>query len=142
MTDEINLNVYDARDKCRTPFQWNSKAHAGFTSGNNPWLPVQSDYETVNLELQKDDPKSHYTLYKKLTTLRKDLTMIHGDFKIRAINKNVFTYQRYLKEHDTFIVIINMGSDSQVIDLNVAFADLPSNAIAEIVTPNAKILEG
>lgn len=31
--------------------QWDGKANAGFTEGNSSWLPVNSDYHGVNVEV-------------------------------------------------------------------------------------------
>lgn len=31
--------------------QWNGKVNAGFTEGNSSWLPVNSDYQSVNVEV-------------------------------------------------------------------------------------------
>lgn len=31
--------------------QWDGKVNAGFTEGNSSWLPVNSDYQSVNVEV-------------------------------------------------------------------------------------------
>lgn len=31
--------------------QWDGKPNAGFTEGNSSWLPVNPDYESVNVEV-------------------------------------------------------------------------------------------
>lgn len=31
--------------------QWNGNLNAGFTKGNSSWIPVNSDYESVNAEV-------------------------------------------------------------------------------------------
>lgn len=31
--------------------QWNGKVNAGFTEGNSSWIPVNSDYQSVNVEV-------------------------------------------------------------------------------------------
>ena len=46
-----------SRDSARTPMQWNTETHAGFTTGT-PWLPVSDDYMTVNAETEEKDPDS------------------------------------------------------------------------------------
>lgn len=35
----------------RTPMQWNSEKHAGFTNGDKPWLPVNENYKEINVEV-------------------------------------------------------------------------------------------
>src|SRR5690606_21820962 len=39
------------RDPCRTPMQWSTSRHAGFTEGE-PWLPVAPDYVDKNVDVQ------------------------------------------------------------------------------------------
>lgn len=37
------------RDGERTPMQWNDAINAGFNAGTRPWLPVSSNYASVNV---------------------------------------------------------------------------------------------
>ena len=59
-----------SRDNARTPFQWNSGKNAGF-SEVTPWLRVNPNYTTINLESQRNDPDSVYQYYRALIALRK-----------------------------------------------------------------------
>jgi alpha-glucosidase len=38
------------RDEVRTPMQWDGTKNAGFSSSLKSWLPVNPDYQTVNVE--------------------------------------------------------------------------------------------
>ncbi len=71
------------RDNARTPFQWTSGENAGFTTGK-PWLRVNPNKSTINLEAEQADPDSVWHYYKKLIALRKDPayaeTLVYGDF--------------------------------------------------------------
>ena len=41
------------RDAARSPMQWTSDAYSGFSVNNSqPWLPVNDNYTTVNVEVQ------------------------------------------------------------------------------------------
>lgn len=57
------------RDPERTPMQWDSSPHAGFTKGK-PWLPVSPDYTSYNVETERGDPTSMLTLFRELLALR------------------------------------------------------------------------
>ena len=52
-----------SRDAFRTPMQWNSKEHAGF-SNSKPWLPVSRDYQLFYAESELQDEQSILHLYK------------------------------------------------------------------------------
>ena len=46
-----------SRDNARTPMQWDGGMNASFTAGT-PWLPVHSDFDTVNALAESGDPGS------------------------------------------------------------------------------------
>ena len=43
------------RDPQRTPMQWDASPSAGFSDGV-PWLPVASDYQQINVAVERQDP--------------------------------------------------------------------------------------
>ncbi len=81
--DALNVLIKHSRDNARTPFQWSSEAHAGFSTAN-PWLLVNPNYKKINLEAQKKDDDSVFNFYKELIALRKDPeytdTFVYGKF--------------------------------------------------------------
>jgi len=58
------------RDPARTPMQWNTSLHAGFTT-HQPWLPVSPDYSRINVARETGDPHSLWSLYRRLLELRR-----------------------------------------------------------------------
>ncbi|EPJ0238517.1 alpha,alpha-phosphotrehalase, partial [Vibrio parahaemolyticus] len=57
-----------SRDNSRTPMQWNSQKHAGFTEGT-PWLEVAQNYSEINAEAAVADLNSVFYFYKRLIEL-------------------------------------------------------------------------
>lgn len=49
-----------SRDPARTPYHWDSSTSAGFSTNTSTWLPIAQDYREINLEAQKEAPRSHY----------------------------------------------------------------------------------
>ena len=49
---------------------WDSSPNAGFSAAT-PWLPVAPDYQTADVQAQRDDPTSMLTLYHRLIALRR-----------------------------------------------------------------------
>ncbi|SFC62645.1 oligo-1,6-glucosidase [Halobiforma haloterrestris] len=62
-----------SRDNARTPMQWSDEPHAGFTGeegDGEPWLPVNDDYESVNVAAARADGDSIWHYYRELIDLR------------------------------------------------------------------------
>jgi alpha-glucosidase len=58
------------RDPERTPMQWDAGKNAGFTTGR-PWLPISADAPRVNVEAQRDDPRSMLSFTRGVIALRR-----------------------------------------------------------------------
>jgi glycosidase len=113
------------RDKCRTPNQWSPKKNAGFTSEEVvPWLPVGSDYSTVNMEMELDDPFSILNLYRKLLSFRKTSEALQtGSLEfIDPVPDDCIAYQR-LAGAERLITAFNFGVTTARSDLH-KFGDL------------------
>lgn len=84
-----------SRDPVRTPFQWDDTDDAGFCQcgTNKTWLPVNDNYQTLNLALQKSRRKSTFKYYKELSHLRQDATMKEGKYD-SFVENEVFAYTR------------------------------------------------
>jgi alpha-glucosidase len=50
--------------------QWDGSARAGFTTGDS-WLPVSPATATVNVEAQRDDPRSMFSWFRTLIRERR-----------------------------------------------------------------------
>ncbi|KAK2591697.1 hypothetical protein QQS21_010609 [Conoideocrella luteorostrata] len=90
---EIRLK---ARDHSRSPIQWDSKSHGGFTTGI-PWMRVNDDYKHLNAKQQLSDPNSVLAYWKRVLRVRKNYsdTIIYGDFRLLDREHDaVFCYQR------------------------------------------------
>lgn len=135
-----------SRDNARTPFQWDSSANAGFTSGT-PWLNVNSNYTRINLENQKNDPDSVYQYYKRLLALRKDPTysetVIYGDL-IPAF-ENLDRVMAYYRKSDdlTLLVIGNYKTQPQTLTLPSQIKNIVLNNLPQLkMEGNEILLEG
>ena len=69
-----------SRDNARSPVQWDSSPHAGFTTGL-PWLPVNPNYPEINAADQWADPDSVLHHYRAVIALRHaEPAVVHGTF--------------------------------------------------------------
>lgn len=108
-----------SRDNARTPMQWNSREHAGFTTGK-PWLHVNPNYMDINVEAQEKDEDSVLSFYKKLTRLRKDPqyseTLVYGEFRpYLEKKKNLIAYERVGEKH--LLILGSFQNEERVVDL-------------------------
>jgi oligo-1,6-glucosidase len=95
-----------ARENGRTPFQWDDKQNAGFTTGT-PWLKVNPNYTTVNAAQQDKDPNSVLNYFRKMVKLRKDnLVLVYGKYTLLdKDNPNVYAYTRELDDKKVLVLL-------------------------------------
>jgi len=95
-----------SRDNARTPFQWDTIANAGFTSGT-PWIKVNPNYKTVNEAVEEKDPNSTLNYFRKMVQFRKNnLIMVYGKYELLdQDNPNVYAYTRELNGRKMLILL-------------------------------------
>ncbi|XP_032685970.1 maltase 1-like [Odontomachus brunneus] len=96
-----------SRDPVRTPFQWNSGLHAGFSNTKNKtWLPIHENYRTVNLHAQKSANESHYKVYRALTKLRETSDALKsGSVTTQVLNSTVLLVLRKTQKEAATLLI-------------------------------------
>lgn len=96
-----------ARDNGRTPFQWDTSPHAGFTTGE-PWIKVNDNYKKVNLAAQERSPSSLLNFVRYLIRLRKSLpVLVEGKYELLLPDHpDIYAYKRTIG-NDTCLVILN-----------------------------------
>src|SRR5579871_4254790 len=82
--DDLSL---PERNCARTPMQWSTEPHGGFTKDNRPSLPVIEKgpygYEHVNAAAQRRDANSMLNWTERIIRMRKEVPEIGwGDYKI------------------------------------------------------------
>ena len=99
------------RDHARTPMQWSSEDHAGFTTGK-PWILMDDDYKKNNVRAQLKDEDSVLKFYQRAITLRREHPVIYyGEVVFtNKKEKNLFTYYRKNQE-ETLFVEVNLSAD-------------------------------
>ncbi len=87
----------DGRDPERTPMQWDGSPGAGFTTGS-PWLPIAGNAYRVNVASQRDDPRSLFSLYRRVIRTRRGSAALRwGAYRSLPAARGVFAYVR---EHE------------------------------------------
>ncbi|XP_067141799.1 maltase A1-like [Centruroides vittatus] len=84
------VNPDKPRDVCRTPMQWNNSTSAGFSNSTNLWLPIQDDFETVNVENELQTSRSHLNVFRELVKLRSQPAIRFGKVYYLSEKPNMF----------------------------------------------------
>jgi alpha-glucosidase len=107
------------RDRARTPMQWDGTTHAGFTTGT-PWLPVSPDWRRINVAVEREDPQSLLSLYRRLIRLRRQSFALRlGTF--RCLDEGPRDCLIYVREWqgtgERMLVAINFSNRPQRVPL-------------------------
>ncbi|PSN19358.1 glucohydrolase [filamentous cyanobacterium CCP5] len=111
----VVVNEGDApppRDGARTPMQWDNSPQAGFSFGKDvePWLPVNPNYSSLNVEKALADPNSILNFYQQLIRIRQQSSALRrGSW--RSLVNYPHEHLVYLRETsaETVLVAINFS---------------------------------
>jgi maltose alpha-D-glucosyltransferase/alpha-amylase len=128
--DEIGMgdNVYlGDRNGVRTPMQWSGDRNAGFSDANPQrlYFPVITDpeyhYETVNVEVQRDNPNSIWWWVKRALSLRKSMPELsRGELEfVHNENPKVLTYLRTFGDRSV-LVVANLSRHTQPVEIDLS----------------------
>jgi alpha-glucosidase len=110
------------RDPERTPMQWDTTPHAGFTQGT-PWLPVAADYKAYNVQVERGQADSTLQLVRRLLQVRRATPALNvGRYEtVQTTAPDVFAY---LREADgrRMLIALNLGATEQRLDLSAVGA--------------------
>ncbi|RDW95191.1 alpha-glucosidase [Coleophoma crateriformis] len=102
-----------SRDNARTPMQWDTGPHAGFTSSSvQPWMNANTNFNAVNAASQVDDPASPFTYWSSMLATRKKYKdiFVYGDFNlVDETNEDIFAYTRKSEKGETMLVLCNFS---------------------------------
>jgi oligo-1,6-glucosidase len=132
-----------SRDNGRTPMQWNAAVNAGFTTGK-PWLPVNDNKASVNVEASEKDKNSILNFVRKMIGLRKDNkdVLVYGKYTLLdAANENIFAYTR-TDGKNTFLIVLNFTKniDATAIPKGFSLGEELINNLQPLKTEGANII--
>jgi maltose alpha-D-glucosyltransferase / alpha-amylase len=112
MGDDLSL---PERNCARTPMQWSTEPHAGFTKSDRPMLPVISDgaygYEHVNAAEQRRDPNSLLNWTERIIRMRKEVPEIGwGDFEVLSTRDPAIFAIRYDWRNNSVLFVHNLDA--------------------------------
>ena len=107
-----------ARDNVRTPMQWSADSQAGFSTGS-PWIKVNPNYQTINVEADRKNPDSIFHFYREMLAFRKKhKSLIYGSYtQVDGGRNDLYAYRR--EDADgSYLIVLNF-TDDPISDLPV-----------------------
>jgi alpha-glucosidase len=139
------------RDGARSPMQWNTSAHAGFSTAR-PWC-AGPDHDPVTVEGESNEPTSLLNLYRRLiTTRRRHPALSIGGYRPILASGDVLLFMRTHPNSSSVLVALNLGDQAAAAVLEgetlsgrvlvSAFADREGEAIEQEIDlrPNEGLL--
>ena len=118
------------RDNARTPMQWDDSENAGFSVSENPWIPLNPTYPSINVAKEEKEKNSILTYYKKAIALRKEVEALsYGDFEPLKTNGHTLAYFRSYKG-EMYLVLLNLSKRHQSLPKSI------STLVGEVLLSN------
>ncbi|XP_074142812.1 amino acid transporter heavy chain SLC3A1 [Sminthopsis crassicaudata] len=134
LREDVNES-YDTILLSKSPMQWDNSSNAGFSESNQTWLPINTDYEVLNVEVQKTQATSPLKLYQELSSLRlNELLLSRGWLCYLWHDDNFVVYMRELDGLDrVFTIVLNFG-DTAKVNLQALSIGFPEKASIKLST--------
>ncbi|XP_075235517.1 maltase A3-like [Lycorma delicatula] len=140
--DHNKGGVITNRDPERGPYPWNDSQNGGFSNNKFTWEVVNPSYWEMNLETQKKAEKSHYKVYKQLIDLRQKPTIQRGDLNLYVVSTWVLAFTRRLPGNESYVIVVNFGSEMEVILLKESIPNLPDKLSVAVSSINSGYKDG
>jgi maltose alpha-D-glucosyltransferase/alpha-amylase len=138
MGDNLDL---PERVCARTPMQWSTEPHAGFTKSDRPVVPVIDHgpygYEHVNAAEQRRDPNSMLNWVERIIRMRKEVPEIGwGNFTVIPTRNPALLVMRYDWRNNSVLFVHNLDSKPRELSFAAGSGDASDNLLVNLLTEN------
>lgn len=139
--DEIgmgdNLDLPE-RNCARTPMQWSTEPHAGFTESDRPCSPVIDrgpyGYEHINVAKQRRDTNSMLNWTERIIRMRKEVPEIGwGDFRVIATRDPAVLILRYDWRNYSVLFVHNLDEKPREVSFATGLAGDAGNLLINLL---------
>ena len=136
MGDDLKL---PERNCARTPMQWSTEPHAGFTKSDKPILPVISDgpygYQHVNAAEQRRDPNSLLNWTERIIRMRKEVPEIGwGDFEVLSTGNPAILAIRYDWRNNSVLFVHNLDAIPREVAFSTGLRGNEARVLVNLLT--------
>jgi maltose alpha-D-glucosyltransferase / alpha-amylase len=136
MGDDLAL---PERTCARTPMQWSTEPHAGFTKSDKPVVPVIDKgpfgYEHVNAAEQRRDPESMLNWIERIIRMRKEVPEIGwGDFAFVQTRDPAVLAIRYDWRNNSVLFVHNLSASPREVRFEVGIPGDQGKLLVNLLT--------
>jgi maltose alpha-D-glucosyltransferase/alpha-amylase len=136
MGDNLDL---PERVCARTPMQWSSEPHGGFTKSDKPVVPVIDTgaygFEHLNAAVQRRDPNSMLNWSERIIRMRKEVPEIGwGDFTVIDTRDDAVLIIRYDWRNNSVLFVHNLDDKPREINFAVGLKNDSDKLLVNLLT--------
>ncbi|HEY0423505.1 MAG TPA: alpha-amylase family protein [Rhodopila sp.] len=144
MGDDLDL---PERNCARTPMQWSTEPHAGFTESDRPCSPVIAEgpysFEHVNVAKQRRDPNSMLNWTERIIRMRKEVPEVGwGDFKVITTRDPAVLIIRYDWRNNSVLFVHNLDEKPREISFAAGIPGDPGKLLVNLLSEDHSQADG
>jgi maltose alpha-D-glucosyltransferase/alpha-amylase len=144
MGDNLDL---PERNCARTPMQWSTEPHGGFTKSDKPCSPVIDKgpygYDHVNVAKQRRDPNSMLNWTERIIRMRKEVPEVGwGDFKVIAARDPAVLIIRYDWRNNSVLFVHNLDEKPREISFATGLAGEAGKLLINLLSEDHSQADG
>jgi maltose alpha-D-glucosyltransferase / alpha-amylase len=136
MGDDLSL---PERVCCRTPMQWSTEPHGGFTKSDKPVVPVISDgpygFQHINAAKQRRDANSMLNWTERIIRMRKEVPEIGwGEFEVVKTGDDAVLGLRYDWRNNSVLFLHNLAGEAREIEFSTGLKGKARDDLINLLT--------
>ena len=136
MGDDLGL---PERNCARTPMQWSSEPHGGFTRADKPVVPVIAEgpfgYQHVNAAVQRRDPGSLLNWTERIIRMRKEVPEVGwGDFEVLPVRDPAIFAIRYDWRNNSVLFVHNLSDSPREVTFATGLRGKEGRILANVLS--------
>jgi maltose alpha-D-glucosyltransferase/alpha-amylase len=136
MGDDLSL---PERVCCRTPMQWSTEPHGGFTKSDKPVVPVISGgpygFQHVNAAEQRRDANSMLNWTERIIRMRKEVPEIGwGTFEVLDAGDDAVLAMRYDWRNNSVLFVHNFADAPREIAFSTGLSGEMNNVLINLLS--------
>jgi len=136
MGDDLSL---PERTCCRTPMQWSTEPHGGFTKSDKPVVPVISDgpygFQHINAAEQRRESGSMLNWMERIIRMRKEVPEVGwGAFEVLKTGDDAVLGLRYDWRNNSVLFLHNFAGEPREIEFSTGLKGNTNDSLINLLS--------